>query len=963
MKKLFALAAAASMLLAGAWAIADAKRPLNHNDFDSWQKAQGYALSDDGRWAAYAVVPQEGDGVLTLRDNRSRRVIEVARGYKPRFTADGRYAVALIKPLFSETRQAKIKKKKDFDLPQDSLAIVTLETGHIEKIPSVIDFKIGKEGGDWLAYRTCDTLYIKPKELKDKEAGRPLVVRDLSSPARKTVKRVKHYDFSRDGRRLALTMTKSKKDSLATSGVALINLPDTSMLLVDRDQYFYGEPVFDRAGSQLAYIASQDTAESGTRQATLWYLAIPADDAQPIPSPRPVDYRLSERQPINLALPHADDPKLQARLEKERKEAIRKSEGEVITFNQYSRPEFSYSGRRLIVGAAPVVAPDDTTLVDFERPTLDIWRWDSELTPPQEKKRADKSRKHTYPVVYDIAGGFGKPVLVTDKPYAVVDAPFRWDGDFALVHDPTERMTERQWNYLAPERLTLVDLRDDSRRELGEADNENSWLSPEGKYVLTYRDRQFRCYDIARGEYADDIAGAIPYPIWEEDDDHPMPQQPYGIAGWTEGDADLLPLDRHDIWSVDPRGLREPICLTDGRGRKENLRLRYKKLDPEEIAVKPGQTMVLEVFDYKSKENGLATVEAGKPKTFKIRTLGEFDIYDLKKARNADSYMWNQGNFSVMPDLRISRSTDFAKGEKVTSINPQLKDISWGTAELVSWHAYDGTPLEGVLYKPEGFDESAEAAYPLLSVFYERAAEDLYRHYEMQPSWSWVNYPFYVSRGYVVFVPDIVYKAGVPGECAWNCVCSGVEELCRRYNAIDPKRLGIDGQSWGGYQTAYLVTRTDMFACAGSGAPVANMTSAFGGIRWESGDSRQGQYEMGQSRIGQSLFEAPELYIANSPVFKADRVHTPLLIMHNDADGAVPWYQGIEMFMALRRLQKPVWMLQYNGEAHNIKERRNRKDITVRLQQFFDHYLKGEPMPRWMKDGVRYTRKTQDLGY
>ena len=154
-----------------------------------------------------------------------------------------------------------------------------------------------------------------------------------------------------------------------------------------------------------------------------------------------------------------------------------------------------------------------------------------------------------------------------------------------------------------------------------------------------------------------------------------------------------------------------------------------------------------------------------------------------------------------------------------------------------------------------------------------------------------------------------------------------------------------------------------MFACAGSGAPVANMTSAFGGIRWESGDSRQGQYELGQSRIGRNLWEAPELYIADSPVFHANRVDTPLLIMHNDADGAVPWYQGIEMFMALRRLEKPVWMLQYNGEAHNIRARKNRKDITKRLQQFFDHYLKGEPLPKWMKEGIPVERKGQEMGY
>ncbi|MDE6218223.1 MAG: prolyl oligopeptidase family serine peptidase [Muribaculaceae bacterium] len=344
-----------------------------------------------------------------------------------------------------------------------------------------------------------------------------------------------------------------------------------------------------------------------------------------------------------------------------------------------------------------------------------------------------------------------------------------------------------------------------------------------------------------------------------------------------------------------------------------------------------------------------------------LRVIDKASFTQIRKALNADDFTWQRASFEIAPNIWLATSTDFSKARQLTDANPQQKDYNWGTAQLVKWYTYSGKEAEGVLYLPEDFDSSK--SYPMLSVFYELAADDLYTHYTMEPSWSWVNYPFYVSRGYVLFVPDIRYTAGVPGEGAYDYVCSGVEEMCRRYPNIDKNRLGIDGQSWGGYQTAYLVTRTNMFACAGSGAPVANMTSAFGGIRWGTGDSRQAQYEMGQSRIGRNLWEAPELYIANSPVFHADRVNTPLLIMHNDDDGAVPWYQGIELFMALRRLQKPVWMLQYNGEAHNIRERRNRKDITKRLQQFFDHYLKGDPMPKWMKEGIPSTRKGQEFGF
>ena len=247
----------------------------------------------------------------------------------------------------------------------------------------------------------------------------------------------------------------------------------------------------------------------------------------------------------------------------------------------------------------------------------------------------------------------------------------------------------------------------------------------------------------------------------------------------------------------------------------------------------------------------------------------------------------------------------------------------------------------------------------MMIYFYEKYSETLYDYRAPAPSRSTVNIPFFVSRGYVVFIPDIVYQDGHPGESAYNCICAGAEAMCRQFSFIDKDRMAIQGQSWGGYQTAYLVTRTDMFAAAGAGAPVGNMTSAYGGIRWESGSSRIGQYEHGQSRIGKTLWEPGglDLYIENSPVFHAPDVTTPVLIMHNDADGAVPWYQGIEFFMGLRRLGKPAWLLEYNDEAHNLVERRNCKDLSIRLQQFFDHYLQGAPEPVWMKEGIPYARK------
>jgi dipeptidyl aminopeptidase/acylaminoacyl peptidase len=298
-------------------------------------------------------------------------------------------------------------------------------------------------------------------------------------------------------------------------------------------------------------------------------------------------------------------------------------------------------------------------------------------------------------------------------------------------------------------------------------------------------------------------------------------------------------------------------------------------------------------------------------------------------------------------------------GRQLSAIDPQQKDYNWLTVELHHFAMLDGKMSQGLLYKPEDFDSTKK--YPIIFYFYERDARTRYGYINPQPVRASINVAYFVSNGYLVFDPDIYYKTGQPGEDAYNSVMAAAQHMSQ-FKWVDTTKMGLQGHSWGGYQVAYLVTRTHLFAAAEAGAPVANMTSAYGGIRWESGISRQFQYEHSQSRLGASLWEKPELYIRNSPLFNADKVTTPLLMMANDADGAVPWYQGIEYFSALRRLGKKVWMMQYNGEGHGLTERRDRKDWSIRLSQFFDHYLKDAPAPRWIKEGVPATLKGIDWG-
>lgn len=935
---------------------ASGKKILGHDDFDAWQRVSNHRLSDNGQWAAFSVNPQEGDGVLTFYNVKNGQKIEVERGYEARFSADSKWAYALIKPFFKETRQAKIDKKTKFDLPQDSLAIINLTNGKVEKRANVISYKTGKKGGLWVAWLSCDTAYIAQDALDDKKAGKPMVIYNPSTGAEHRINWVADFSFDEKGEKIGLRLAKCKDDSLATDGIGVVMLPDTSCRILDRDKVFYGNPVFSTDGDKLAYTASIDSTESGTRKCELFL----ANLTEGLSDPKNINIEttLTQGKGKHLAKPHSSDPDTQKELED--RWSKNNGAGEELAINQYSKPQFSHNGKRLIIGVAPIVAPDDTTLVDFETPSLDIWRWNSPYTPPQENILVDELRENTFPVVINLADG--EQVLTTTDPLSKVVEPDRWDADWALVEDPSDNLLTLQWDYQFPVKLILKNINNGESRDIGYVGNELYELSPCGKYVAWFGDRQYHVYDIATGQ-TKDVSLGVPYPLWNESQDIPLPEkEPYGIMGWSENDRDFLVYDKHDVWSLDPKGEREPVCVTAGEGRLLNLRFRGVTAKPDFRFFTPGEQILYSVFNYADKKNGLATSTFnGKAEKPEIEILDGYTFYQIRQSKENNVYSWVQGNFETSPNVYVSPDLRKKKWEQASNSNPQMKDYRWGTAQLVKWYAYDGSPAEGILYLPDDFNE--DETYPMIAYFYETYTEDLYYHYDMEPSWSWINFPFYVSRGYAIFVPDIHYSVGLPGESAWNYICSGVEEICKKYPNIDKNRIGIDGQSWGGYQTAYLVTRTNMFACAGSGAPVSNMTSAFGGIRWGSGDSRQAQYEMGQSRIGRNLWDAPQLYIANSPVFYADRVNTPLLIMHNDADGAVPWYQGIEMFMALRRLGKPVWMLEYNGEAHNLKERKNRKDITKRLQQFFDHYLKGDPMPAWMREGIPAIRKGQEFGY
>jgi acetyl esterase/lipase len=888
------------------------KKPLDHSVYDSWQSVSATALSPKGNVLSYEVNPQEGDGVLTFRVfGKKGREITVERGYRASILDDESFAVCLIKPQFAKTRRAKIDKKKADQMPQDSLAVINLRSGAVVKFPNVKGYRLGKHALKAFAFASTDTSLVPQADRKEKDMGSTLLVYRFANGQMDTLQHIDKYEVTQDGLRMGLVRKTGKKGYVT----GFYSLEEGASFFTDTVTW-HAVPRFNEAGSAALFLVARDTVSSGSKHAELYR------------------YDVSARETRKLAGPEGLGTLPQ---------------GWGLTEN--SSYAFSHDGERIHVGVQELTPPEDTSLVSFELPGLDIWNWDAPQLPPQQKVNLKGDAAYTFPVRLSQGGA----KLLNDTRLVRYTLGNRGDGPYDLkvrIVNPVET----QWNFQNTVEVSVVGDQAETLVARGELDDIS--LSPLAKHVIwwDYRQQCWNIYDIAAGQTRI-LAPGVDF--FQEDDDHPMMKESYGIAGWLEGENALLLYDRYDIWKAPVDG-SAPVRLTAGRESGITYRYVNTKDREEERHIGLAETILMSLFDNATKENGVASLNMGNPaKSFKTLMKGGYSWSGVKKAAKADVYAYQKGNFQLPMDVYYT--ADMGKSEqKISAINPQQKDYNWGTVELYHWNAYDGTKLDGLLYKPEDFDPARK--YPVMIYFYEKNSETLYNHITVQPSWSIINITFYVSRGYIVFVPDIVYASGIPGESAVNCICSGAESLTR-FPWIDKDNMAIQGQSWGGYQVAYLITRTDMFKCAGAGAPVSNMTSAYGGIRWESGNSRQGQYEQGQSRIGRRLWDGIELYMENSPLFKLPNVTTPVLIMHNDADGAVPWYQGIEMFMGLRRLGKPAWLLEYNDEAHNLRERRNRKDLTIRLQQFFDYYLKGAPQPAWMKEGVPTLKKNRYFGY
>ncbi|HEV8270347.1 MAG TPA: prolyl oligopeptidase family serine peptidase, partial [Chitinophagaceae bacterium] len=679
--------------------------------------------------------------------------------------------------------------------------------------------------------------------------GTDLVLRNLLTGEEKTFPLVSEYYFDKYGKKLLLETTRNSKDSLSKSSVVLIDLGNMQKKTISTGGNDFKNFSFSEDGSQLAFVAERNAKPKDLQKFyKLWYYKEGMDTASMIADKNSVGMKIG------------------------------------MTVSEFGTTSFSKSGKRLFFGTAPIQPPRDTTLVDFETAKLDIWNYKDDYLQTVQLNRLQRDLQENFLAIYDITKNTIKQLGSRELP--TVYLTNEGDGEtFVGVTDFGKRI-EGQWTGNTLKDVYAINVADGSKKLVIKDLNgfiSPQYISPTGKYIMWY-DRKAKNYFAYDGKETRNITSKIKVPLYDEEYDNPDYPPPHGIMGWHEGDSAVYIYDRYDAWKIDPTSKIQPQNFYGLlSGRKDKIVTRYISTDPEKKFIKSDDILLVRRFSEITKQSILTPLWAMMPPELK-----GYSYSQPIKAKNSNVLIYTRENFKEPADIYLvsdpaicydcpsyNNATEGSRKQglggasavlidtKLSSINPQQKDYNWGTAELIKWKAYNGKETQGIVYKPEDFDPKKK--YPLICYFYEALSDGLYTYHPPSPTPSRLNISFFVSRGYVVLAPDIHYGTGHPARDAYNHIVSGARYLVKQ-GYIDSTRMGLQGQSWGGIQVAQLITMTKIFKAAWAGAPVANMTSAYGGIRWESGVNRQFQYEKSQSRIGATLWEKPNLYIENSPL-------------------------------------------------------------------------------------------------
>ncbi|MGX9463480.1 S9 family peptidase [Shewanella sp. A14] len=896
---------------------ATAPRALTIDDIMHFETLQKPVISDNGKVMAVQAKPDRGDSHALVRFTDNSKQYQIAHGTNVNVSADGRFVLATLEA----TLLARETEKSD-DLPH-SVMLLNTDNGTQQQFDNVDSASFSDDGRYLLVkFKPIKADAEEDKATQDKEVnadvdkadvGTDVTVIKLASDEQLLLKNVTRFAFDQSG--LYLVVLQNQQ---SIHEVVLVNLDVlTTKSLYHSDEQQMEALAISHDGRYVAVTQGDASVERYGREHSLLLFNI----------------RTAKQQTF--------------------------SRDDGWTYNQHSSLQFSKDNQRLFVGRVPHVA-QQVELADYKqaedvynpkiitgKKQLRIWHGDDPKIKPHEVKEYAKELTRTYLAVLHL--DTNKMVQLADL--AVPDVTYGEQQNYLLASSDIPYQKMITWAGFYRD-VYVVNVNTGKKQQIltQQPSDAMPTLSPHAKYLAYYQQGNVYLFDVTSGRKTN-LTHSIMTPFADEDHDYPSTAPGYGFGPWLADDSGITVYDKYDVWQFNTASYKG-FMLTNGEGRKQKTQFRVVGLVKEKrlpAVIHQGNELLLQGYSHVTKADAFFNATVGQSGVRRL-TESNSKLSLLARAKKANTVVFSKQRYDLYPDLYSADIVDIQTANKLTDLDAQRDAFNWGRAELVHWRDGDGIKMDGVLIKPTNYQAGKQ--YPTLVYFYRFMSDRLHAFPDMKLNHR-PNFAWYADNGYAIFLPDIRFEIGYPGISSVKALTAGVQKLIEM-GVSDPNAVGIQGHSWAGYQSAYAVTQTNIFKAVVTGAPVSNMTSAYSGIRHGSGLARQFQYETGQSRIGESLFKAPQKYIENSPIFYADRIQTPMMIMFGDKDDAVPWEQGVELYLALRRAGKDVVFLQYEDEPHHLKKYPNKLDYSIKMKQYFDHYLKGAQAPDWLRQGEAY---------
>ena len=904
--------------------------PVTPSDYGKWESLGGATLSPQGRWLAYAVSRVNEENELRIRGLARDTTIVVPYGASPAFSGNGRWLAYTIGKSTAERERLE----REEEPVRNRAAIVDLESLETVEVDDIASFAFSGDGR-YLALRGY------PAE--DRSAA-TVIVRDLERGTATSFGDIAAAEWSDDVALLALTI---ETENGAGNGIQLYDARAGTLRVLDSSTSLYRALAWRDDATELAVLRTRtDSMYRDTTHVVLAWTGV----GGPSIAQRTLDPATAEGFPDGMRIAEhrtpswADDGAaifigLRPREPAEKKTADRDS----------TKAAADTAGAAPADSADTEPAADSTSAKPDEEKVSDVQVWHARDVRiiPMQKAQEQQDLRRTLLAAWHPTDGRVVP-LGTDllESVTVLDG-----GRFATETDRSAYAFGTMFGRPAVD-VWLIDISTGERRKVVENSRWYYGSSATGRHLLWFDGENFWSYDIAGGT-STNLTGSIDAEFALSDYDYPVEVLPsHGIAGWTVDDGALLVYDEFDVWSVAPDG-SGGRRLTDGQD--DGVVHRYRATADDDDGIDTTRPIYLALHGKRTKKSGFARIPPGGD----IERLLWEDARTQRflRADSADVFAFTRERFDDSPDWFIA-DADLSDARQLSETNPFQSDYAWGRAELVDFTSKAGTELQAVLLYPAGYD--ASRTYPMIVYTYERLSDDVH-NYVVPSERSYYNHNVFTANGYFVLLPDIVYRGRDPGISALEAVEPAVATVVDR-GTIDPARVGLVGHSWGGYQATYLPTRTDIFAASVAGAPITNFLSFAGAIHWNPGISEFDHWETGQARMGVPPWEDFDAYLRNSPIHQVDQLDTPMLMMFGDADGVVDWHQGIEFYNFARRAGADDFvMLVYPGEDHGLRKKENQIDYHRRILEWFGHWLKDEPAPAWIEEGVTWLDRKKTL--